>query len=99
MPPVIEEFWASYQAQCHMIVKHDVDFEEATEAAESTDRHHRTYSNTAGERRHIVPGKTASGRRLWVVFADEGEGSGRIITAREATGSKERSRHKRLRGE
>jgi uncharacterized DUF497 family protein len=99
MPPIIEEFWASTRAQHHMIVEHGVDLEDALDAAESTDRHYRASAGASEERRYIIPGKTSSGRRLWVAFAVEGGGRGRIITAREPAGRKERARHKRLRGD
>ena len=75
------------------------DARKAIEAAQSTDRHHRTRSNVAGERRYVIPGRTGDGRRLWVIFADEGGRWGRIITAREPSGQKEQARHRRLRGE
>ncbi len=55
--------------------------------------------NPTGEPRYLAAGKTESGRRLWVIFADEGGGVGRILTAREARGASERSRHRRMRGE
>ena len=96
---MIEEFRASRSAQRHMAAKHGVDVEEALEAAGSTPRHYRTYRAEAGERRYLVPGKTEDGRRLWVVFADEGGGRGRIITARTAQGSNDHARHRRLRGD
>jgi len=99
MPPLIDEFWASLPAQRHMIVKHGVELDEAIEAAESTSRHSRTTDSPQGRRRYIVAGKTSDGKRLWVVFEDEGHGRGRIITAREVLGEKERARHKRQRGD
>jgi uncharacterized DUF497 family protein len=99
MPPIIGEFWASLPAQLHMIAKHGVELEEAIEAAESTTRHSRTTDSPHGRRRYIVAGKTGDGRRLWVVFEDEGHGRGRIITSREALGEKERARHRRQRGD
>lgn len=99
MPPVIEEFWVTRAAQTHMMVKHDVDFEDALDAAESTDKHYRTYSSQDGQRRYVVPGKTPDGTRLWVVFADEGDGRGRIITARRVRGRKEVARHTNRRGD
>ena len=99
MPPVIEEFRASPSAQRHMVAKHGVYLEEAIEAAESSSRHYRIYSDDAGERRYAVAGKTGDGRRLWVVFADEGGGRGRIIAAFEPAGRKDQTRHQRMRGD
>ena len=99
MPPVIGEFWASLPAQLHMIAKHGVELEEAIEAAESTNRQSRTEDSPCGRRRYIIAGKTGDGRRLWVVFEDEGQGRGRIIAAREPLGEKERARHRRERGD
>ncbi len=99
MPPVIDLFWASLPAQRHMIVKHGVELDEAIEAAEGTSRQYRTSDSPTGRRRYIVPGRTGDGRRLWVVFEDEGQGRGRIITAREAASERERARHKRQRGD
>jgi uncharacterized DUF497 family protein len=82
-----------------MLAKHDVEFVEAVEAGESSDRHYRTYSDGTGERRYVVPGRTADGRRLWVVFADEGDRCGRIITAFEPTDRNDLARHRRMRGD
>jgi uncharacterized DUF497 family protein len=99
MPPVIDLFWASLPAQRHMIAKHGVELEEAIEAAESSIRHVRAADGPRGARRYVVPGKTFDGRRLWVVFEHEAQGRGRIITAREPEGDKERARHRRQRGD
>jgi uncharacterized DUF497 family protein len=99
MPPIVEDFRASVHARRHMLAKHDVEFVEAAEAAESTERQYRTYSDDADERRYVVPGKTTDGRRLWVVFADEGDRCGRIITAFEPTDRNDRARHRRMRGD
>jgi uncharacterized DUF497 family protein len=99
MPSTIEEFWASPSAQRYMVAKHDVSLEEAMEAAESSQRHYRTYSDDTGERRYVVAGKAGSDRRLWVVFADEGGRRGRIITAFEPAGRRDQARHKRMRGD
>jgi uncharacterized DUF497 family protein len=99
MPPIIDEFRASVSAQRHMIVKHDVTLEEAAEAARSTQQHYRTYSDDAGERRYVAAGKTPDGRRLWVVFADEGGRRGRIITAFDPVNRKDTARHRRMRGD
>jgi uncharacterized DUF497 family protein len=96
---VIEEFWATAVAQRHMMAKHRVDLDDALCAAESTDRHYRTDAGPDGERRYIVPGKAGDGARLWVIYADEGDGRGRIITARRADGRSEQARHRRLRGD
>ena len=99
MSPIIDDFRASIHARRHMLAKHDVEFVEAAEAGESSDRHYRTYSDSADERRYVVPGKTADGRRLWVVFADEGNRLGRIITAFEPTDRSDVTRHRRMRGD
>ncbi len=99
MPPVIEEFWASTRAQRHMLSRHSATFEEACEAAASTKNYERTSGGPGRERRSIAAGKTSEGRRPVVIFADEGGGRGRIITAREPKGHKERARHKRTRGD
>jgi uncharacterized DUF497 family protein len=99
MPPLIEEFRASGAAQRHMLADHDVSIEEAVEAAESSQRHYRTYSGEATERRYVVPGKTGDGRRLWVVFADEGGRRGRIITAYEPGTAHSIAQHRRRRGD
>lgn len=99
MPSRIEEFWASARAQDHMLTKHGVSLDDAVEAAESAPVFQRARDSSDGERRYLAVGKTASGRRLWVIFADEGNGRGRIITAREPRGRDERSRHRRLRGD
>jgi uncharacterized DUF497 family protein len=99
MTPIIEEFWATAIAQRHITAKHGVDLDEALEAAESTKKHFRTQSPVPGENRYVIPGKTEGGTRLWVVFADEGDRRGRIITAREVCGRKEHARHRRHRGD
>jgi uncharacterized DUF497 family protein len=105
MPRQIEEFWASPSAQEHMLDKHGVTLEEVLEAAESSLVYQRAPSppvgflRPTGEKRYLIAGKTESGRRLWVVFADEGAGRGRIITAREPEGKAERARHKGMRGD
>jgi uncharacterized DUF497 family protein len=105
MPQQIEEFWASTSAQEHILAKHGVTLEEALEAAESSPVYQPTQSDRpgslhpTGQKRYLIAGKTEAGRRLWVVFADEGKGRGRIITAREPQGRTERARHKRMRGD
>jgi uncharacterized DUF497 family protein len=105
MPPQIQEFWASPSAQEHILGKHGVTLEEALEAAESSPVYQPASSHPTGaprptgEKRYLIAGKTESGRRLWVVFADEGKRRGRIITAREPQGRAERARHKRMRGD
>ena len=86
-------------AQWRMLADHDVAIEEALEAAASSQRHYRTHSGESTERRYVVPGKTMDGRRLWVVFADEGRRRGRIITAFEPVGQQDRVRHRRMRGD
>jgi uncharacterized DUF497 family protein len=99
MAPVIDEFWASVRAQRHMLTDHDVAIEEALEAAASSRRHYRTYSARPNERRYVVPGKTLDGRRLWVVFADEGGRRGRVITAYEPASERSLTQHRRRRGD
>jgi len=81
-----------------MLDKHDVTYEEACEAAESTANYLRTTDGPGGERRYIAAGRTGADRRLIVIFADEGAGQGRIITAREPRGRKEEARHRRAGG-
>jgi len=105
MPRRIEDFWASPSAQEHILDKHGISLEEVLEAAESSPVYQPAKTepqgslNPTGEKRYLVAGKTDDGKRLWVVFADEGNGRGRIITAREAQGQAERARHKRMRGD
>ena len=99
MPRQIQEFWASASAQEHMLEKHGVSLEEALEAAESSPVYRRARDDPRGEKRYMIPGKTHGDRRLWIIFADQGDGRGRVITAREAQGRSERARHKRMRGD
>jgi len=99
MAPQFDEFHVSHYAEWHMFEKHGVDLDEAMEAAESTDRHTRTYGTQEGEKRYVVPGKTESGRRLWVVFADEGNGVGRVITAYDPLNKGDMARHRQMRGD
>jgi uncharacterized DUF497 family protein len=104
MPRPIREFRISKSAEMHIFEKHGLELEEIIEAADSS----RAYMpagaepsdslNATGHRRYMVAGKTECGRRVWVIFADEGDGIGRIITAREATGKQECQRHRRVRG-
>lgn len=82
-----------------MLDKHGVDWEDALDAAESTDRHYRSYGDGSDGRRYIIPGKTIFGQRIWVVFSDEGGGLGRVITAYEPVGRRHVARHKELRGD
>lgn len=99
MAPMIELFQVSLRAQRHMGDKHGVDLADAVEAAESTFRHYRIESGSGKERRYLLAGKTETGRRLWVIYDDEGGGIGRIVTAREALGKQDIARRKRLRGD
>lgn len=101
MPRRIEEFWASPSAEQHILEKHGITLDEALEAAESSAVYQpaKPAPNPTREKRYLIAGKTESGKRLWIVFADEGDGRGRIITAREALGRAERSRHKAMRGD
>jgi len=99
MAPRITRFYATLRAETHVLEKHGVLLEEAVEAAGSSTRHRRTRSGSDGKPRFYVAGKAADGRRLWVVFADEGGGLGRIITAREPDSAKDRARHKQMRGD
>lgn len=98
-PPIIEEFHASAAARRHMLEKHGIEYEEALDAVASTNRYERTYTEDLEERRYLVPGKTEAGDRIWVVFSDEGGRRGRIITARPVGGSRDQSRHRRMRGD
>lgn len=105
MPSRIRGFRISTSAEAHILEKHGLCLDDVLEAADSS----RTYAPAApepalslsptGHKRYLIAGKTESGRRLWVVFADEGGGWGRIITAREALGNRERQRHRRMRGD
>jgi uncharacterized DUF497 family protein len=99
MAPIIDEFRVSAAAGRHIRDKHDVDPEEAVEAAESTSRHYRLAAGVPQDRRYVVAGKTEDGRRIWVFFDDEGGGRGRIVSAREARGKQDIARHKRMRGD
>ncbi len=99
MAPIIEEFRVSSYAEGHMLDAHGVDLAEAIEAAESTPRQARTYGMRSGENRYVIPGKTSAGRRLWVVFADEGGGVGRIVTAYDPLGRRDATKHRKMRGD
>jgi uncharacterized DUF497 family protein len=99
MAPIIEEFRVSEWAARHMLDKHDVTEEEALEASESTSRHERLHAGMTRDRRYVIAGKTENGRRIWVFFDDEGGGSGRIVSAREAYGKQDVARHKHMRGD
>ena len=82
-----------------MFEKHGVTVDEALEAAETAPQYRRTRSGPEGQPRYYVAGRTFDGRRLWVIFEDEGGGCGRIVTAREPAGAQERARHRRMRGD
>jgi YD repeat-containing protein len=97
--PIIDEFIASPTARRHILDKHGLDLEDAIDAAWSTSRHHRTYAGSSQDRRYIIAGKAADGRRIWVTYDDLGDGTGRVVTAREASGRQDIARHKRLRGD
>jgi len=99
VPRKITEFRISRMAAEHVRGKHGVSEEEALEAAESSQAWRRATDGPGGEKRYLVAGRPASGRRLWVVFADEGLGRGRIVTAREAAGRAEIADHRRMRGD
>lgn len=105
MAPRIDEFWISRSAAEHILLKHGLFADEVVEAAESSGIHQPAHQetdeslNATGHKRYLIPGKTDSGSRIWIIFADEGEGRGRIITAREVVGKGERERHRRMRGE
>lgn len=98
MSALLTEFWTSPLAQQHMLEKHNISFEEAEHAAAEAPVYTRQ-SMGRGEPRYLAAGKTAAGRRLWVIFADEGQGRGRIITAREPHGRKELTWHRQHRNE
>jgi len=103
MPSRIRGFHISASAEAHIQEKHGLCLDEVLEAADSSG----TYApaapepalslNPTGHKRYLIADKTESGRRLWVIFADEGGEWGRIITAREALGNRER--HRRTRGD
>jgi uncharacterized DUF497 family protein len=99
MAPVIEEFRVSVHAEQHMLYAHGVSLDEAIEAAESTPRQSRTYGTPSGASRYVIPGKTSAGRRLWVVFADEGGRIGRIVTAYDPLGRRDATKHRKMRGD
>ena len=99
MAPIIREFRVSPAAERHMFEKHGVEAFEALEAVESTERYYRTHAGGPKDRRYVLAGKSASGRRLWVAFDDEGNGFARIVTAREALGRRDVARHRRLKGD
>jgi uncharacterized DUF497 family protein len=95
----IREFRISRRAADHILEKHGVTLEEVLEAAESSPVYRRARGDALEQRRYMIAGRTGTGRRLWIVFADEGAGMGRIITAREARGHADRARHRRMRGD
>lgn len=105
MPRRIREFWASASAEEHILDKHGITLEEVLEAAESSPVYQAAKGepenslNPTSEKRYLIAGKADSGKRLWIVFADEGDGRGRIITAREAQGRAECARHRRMKGD
>lgn len=73
------------------IARHDVDAEEAEEAATDPDRVAApVYRAQNGERRQAVTGKTEGGRILTVVLTRRG-GLFRVVTAREANVSERRA--------
>jgi hypothetical protein len=88
-----------------MLEKHGVTLEEAIEAAESTYVHNpgrpapESQPASLGGRRYIIPGKTDTGRRLWVVVAYEGQGRARLVTAYEPLTEHDRAQHRRFRGD
>ena len=91
-------FRVTRRAAHHILEKHDVTEEEPLEAVQSSVVHRRARDDPRGRWRYVVAGKTGEGRRLWVVFEDEGPGQARIITAREPSGE-DRTRHRRMRGD
>jgi len=96
VPPTIDECRVSRRAEDHTLEKHGVTAVEAVKAAESTRRNSRARTEDPTERRCVIAGKMLDGRRQWVVFTHEGWRRGRTITAREAEGPRERSRHEGL---
>jgi uncharacterized DUF497 family protein len=96
---------ASPSAQEHILDKHGTSPEEVLEAAGSSPVYPPAKTgpqgspNPTGEKRCLVVGKTDSGKRLWAVFADEGDGRGRITAAREAQRRAERARRKSMKGD
>ncbi|MEN6548374.1 MAG: BrnT family toxin [Armatimonadia bacterium] len=101
MPRRIEEFWASASAQERILDKHEITLEEAESSPvyQPVKAEPQASLNATGEKRYLVAGKTDSSKQLWIVFADEGDGRGRIIAAREAQGRAERVRHKSMKGD
>ena len=71
------------------------DYDEAVEALLSAPHVERGRASCPSERRYMARGQTSSGRRLTVVFAREGDGWARIVTAYEPRGRKQTRRHRR----
>ena len=105
VPRHFEQFHISASACEHILGKHQVTLDEVLEAAESSAVYQRAGDesseslNPTGEPRYLIAGRTSTGRRLWIIVADEGGGEARIITAREVGGHAERARHRRMRGD
>ncbi len=93
------------KAEEHMLQAHDVTPEEAVEAARGApfyegeeDASPPRALHSRG-RRYTIAGKTISGRRLWIVFEDMGDGVARIITAIPPRDKAQQQRHRRQRGD
>jgi uncharacterized DUF497 family protein len=93
--PTPDDIYASPAAREHMLVKHDVEFEEAVEVLTTVPGGQRVRGGSPGERRYMMDGQTDSGRRLRVVFVRESGRRIRVITAYESGGRKRRRRHGR----
>jgi len=78
-----------------MLEDHGVEYEEAVEALRSVTHAERAGSRFPDVRRYIARGHTEDGRLLNVVFAEEADGTARIVTAYEPMGDKQRRRHGR----
>lgn len=82
MAPLIHEFRVSPSAEAHIFEKHGLVLDEVLEAAESSRVHQRVADedqsslNPTSHKRYLIAGKTETGKRLWVIFADEGRGEG-----------------------
>jgi len=75
----ITEWWASGAAIRHMLNDHGVEWREVEEVLAEEPPFRRTRT-VRGQKRYVLHGQTAGGRRLTVVFALEGP-IARIVTA------------------
>lgn len=78
-------------ANTEHIARHDVEPEEAEEAATDPDRVAApAYRSQSGERRQAMTGRTEDGRILTVILTRRGD-LFRVVTAREASPSERRA--------